>query len=252
VALKKARSGKRRASRIPNGKKVRGKKAAKAATAGLRAQTSEAIANLLAARQEVARAEHAASTSNAEVASSSKANELLNEQSRELENAVLELEDELAEENLDRDMASNASARKNDLDADYFIAGASADNERGRQNPYAARLAVHQILALGVSPSAVASALSIGGAGEFQGRPPGDPWVRAIRREMRVVVCTLAAATAGQPHVSFINESRHASCGPIKLLYFTFCRERSISGRWSPRTPPAPTTFRSSRLLCGS
>jgi hypothetical protein len=52
------------------------------------------------------------------------------------------------------------------------------------------------MLALGVSPSAVASALSIGGADVFQGRPPGDPWVRAMRREMRIVVCT---------HVRFIN-----------------------------------------------
>jgi hypothetical protein len=44
----------------------------------------------------------------------------------------LELEDELAEENLDRDMAPNASARKNELGTDYCIAGAPADNERGR------------------------------------------------------------------------------------------------------------------------
>jgi hypothetical protein len=144
-----------------------------AATAGLRAQTSEAIANLLAARQQVARAEHAASTSKAAVDSSSKASELLNEQVRELENAMLVLEDELAEENLDRDMASNASARKNEFDADYCIAGASADNERGLQHPYAARLGLHQMLALGVSPSAVVSTLSIGGADVFQqGRPP--------------------------------------------------------------------------------
>ena len=153
-----------------------------ASTAGLRAQTSEAIANLFAARQQVARAEHAASTSKAAVASSSKANELLNERVRELENAMLVLEDELAEEFLDRDTASIASARKNELDADFCIAGASADNERGRQHSFAARLAVHQMLALGVSPSAVV--------------PPGDPWVRAMRREMRVVVCT---------HVRFIN-----------------------------------------------
>jgi hypothetical protein len=178
-----------------------------AATAGLRAQTSEAIANLFAARQQVARAEHAASTSKAAVDSSSKANELLSEHVRELENAMLVVEGELAEENLDRDMASNARARENEFDADYCIAGASADNERGRQHPYAARLGLHQMLALGVSPSAVVSALSIGGAGVFQGRPlpPGDPWVRAMRREMRVVVCTLAAAAADQPHVSFIS-----------------------------------------------
>ena len=134
---------------------MRGKKAAKVATAGLRAQTSEAIANLLAARQEVARAEHAASTSKAAVAPSSKANELLNERVRELENAVLELEDELAKNNLDRDRVSSASARKIELDADYCIAGASADNERERQHTHAARLAVHQIPAPGVSPSAV-------------------------------------------------------------------------------------------------
>jgi hypothetical protein len=80
---------------------------------------------------------------------------------------VLDLEDELAEEILDRDMAFNASARKNEFDADYFIAGVSADNERRRQHPYAARLALHRMLALGVPPSAVVSALSIGGAGVF-------------------------------------------------------------------------------------
>ena len=80
---------------------------------------------------------------------------------------MLVLEDELAEENLDHDMASNASARKNKFDADFCIAGAFADNERGLQHPYAARLGLHQMLALGVSPSAVVSALSIGGAGVF-------------------------------------------------------------------------------------
>jgi hypothetical protein len=60
-----------------------------------------------------------ASTSKAAADSSSKANELLNEQVRELENAMLVLEDELAEENLDRDMASNASARKIEFNADF-------------------------------------------------------------------------------------------------------------------------------------
>jgi hypothetical protein len=78
---------------------------------------------------------------------------------------VLDLEDELAEENLDRDMAFNARARKNEFDADYCIAGVSADSERGRQHPYAARLDVQQMLALGVPLSAVVSAFSIGGAG---------------------------------------------------------------------------------------
>jgi sugar-specific transcriptional regulator TrmB len=64
-----------------------------AATAGLRAQTSEAIANLFTAWQQVARAEHAASTSKAAVDSSSKANELLSEHVRELKNAMLVLDD---------------------------------------------------------------------------------------------------------------------------------------------------------------
>jgi hypothetical protein len=74
-------------------------------------RASEAIANLLAARQRLAWAEHATSTSKAEMASSSEANELLNERVRELENAVLELEGELAEEDLDRDMTSKKRKR---------------------------------------------------------------------------------------------------------------------------------------------
>jgi hypothetical protein len=108
---------------------------------------------------------------------------------RELENAMLVLEDELAEENLDRDMASIASARKNEFDADCCIAGASADNERGRQHPRTTRLAVHQMLTIRVSPPAVVSALSIGGADVFQERPPrrslgGGSAARDARRRL--------------------------------------------------------------------
>ena len=98
---------------------------------------------------------------------------------------MLVLEDELAEENLDRDMASIASARKNEFDADCCIAGASADNERERQHPYAARLGLRQMLALGVSPSAVVSALlppsapertlQASGQGQAIVRPRGRP-----------------------------------------------------------------------------
>ena len=92
---------------------------------------------------------------------------------RELENEVLVLEEKLDEENLNDVMASNARARRHARDAKFCIAGASADNERGRKHPFKARLALYQILALVVPPSSAVAALSVSGADVFQGYPPG-------------------------------------------------------------------------------
>jgi len=215
--------------------KSRGKKNARTrlaiATSKIRAQVSEANSKLLEAQQQVAQAEAAseraaASSSKAisnlkrERSLSSKAIKSLNDQVRELENNLLILEEELDEKNLDDDMASNERARRNARDAEFLIAGASADNEHTRKHSFGARLALHQILALGVPPSSAVAALSISGRDVFEGHPPGVSFVRKFRQELRVVVCTLAAATAARSDVSFIHFSQSSLLGLFRSCYY--------------------------------
>jgi hypothetical protein len=59
-----------------------------------------------------------------------------------------------------------------------------------------------------LGPSMVVEALSIGGGEVFDGREQTVNFVRLMRRETRVVVCTLAAATAASPKVSAHHNTR--------------------------------------------
>jgi hypothetical protein len=192
--------------------KKRGKANAKAklaqATGSLEVAAHDATKKLVSTQRELARAVATAAASSEANASSSTENKRLNDVVLGLENELLEAQEQLDEVTVGHEMNSNASARRDQQDADFTITEKVEGSDRGRQHPFKARLAMHRMLAIGVAPSMVVEALSIGGGDVFDGREPTVNFVRLMRRETRVVVCTLAAATAASPKVSARHNTR--------------------------------------------
>ena len=92
-----------------------------------------------------------------------------------------------------------ARAAQSDVDGDY-------DEEKPKAGParkhtFEVRVAISSLLALGINPSAVITALQVTNF-QFPGGVPRLDFVRKMRRELRIMVLAMAAATAADHAVS--------------------------------------------------
>ena len=148
----------------------------------------------------------------------------------ELEYALTELEDQMEAKNFDNAVLGleRARAAQNDVDGDY-------DEEKPKSGParkhtFEVRVAISSLLALGINPSAVIPALQVTNF-LFPGGVPRLDFVRKMRRELRIMVLALAAATAADPAVSLdlfslcylcMNSSKKYSFYVSRVRFFFF------------------------------
>jgi len=132
-----------------------------------------------------------------------KKNKILGSRCDELEYAVLELEDKIEEGQFQKAVSGMERARSAQADVDEDYDEEKPKGAPSRQHPFEVRVALSGFLALGINPSAVVPALKQVNF-QFPGEVPRLDFVRKIRRELRVMVLALAAATAADPSVSFI------------------------------------------------
>ena len=111
----------------------------------------------------------------------------------ELEVALQKLEDEGA-------CDAERKARGKALDDIEAYEEEETGESKGRQHSHEVREAVMMFLALGIAPSKVLPALAVSKI-DFNGRLPKLRWIQNMRKELRVVVCILAAATAADREV---------------------------------------------------
>ena len=86
-----------------------------------------------------------------------------------------------------------------DADADYEEETGES-RTGGREHGFETREVVLMHLALGIAPSMIVPAMRTAKF-DFKGPNPKLRWVRNMRKELRVAVCILAAATAADPKV---------------------------------------------------
>ena len=148
----------------------------------------------------------------------------------ELEYALTELEDQMEAKNFENAVLGleRARAAQNDVDGDY-------DEEKPKSGParkhtFEVRVAISSLLALGINPSAVIPALQVTNF-LFPGGVPRLDFVRKMRRELRIMVLALAAATAADPAVSLdlfslcylcMNSSKKYSFCVSRVRFFFF------------------------------
>ena len=116
------------------------------------------------------------------------------------EDRMLELEDELRKLEDERECDAESTARRKALDDLEAYEEEETGESKGRQHSHEVREAVMMFLALGIAPSKVTPALAVSKV-DFNGRQPKLRWIQNMRKELRVVVCILAAATAADREV---------------------------------------------------
>ena len=119
----------------------------------------------------------------------------------ELEDEFREYEDSAA---ADGDFEFRRKAREHS-DADYEEAMGES-RKGGREHRFETREAVLINLALGLAPSQIVHVMRAFKF-DFNGLVPKLRWVQNMRKELRVAVCILAAATAADPKVSSFSVS---------------------------------------------
>ena len=117
--------------------------------------------------------------------------------------AVMEEEVRRREEERYRQGTRRVQAKgREDADADYEEeTGECRAKGKGREHPWQVRAKTCELLALGLAPSQVVPTLGIAGFEFTEGKVPKLRWVRAMRKELRVMCAILAAATAADPQV---------------------------------------------------
>jgi len=134
-------------------------------------------------------------------------NKDLKERLADLENAVFELEEKLEEEGFKKTVNGFERARAEQSKADGLIDELFEEESKvpgaGRKNTFEVRVAIQNLLALGIAPSQVIPSLEVGNFPFPAGEPSLD-FVRKMRRELRVVLLALAANTAADPSVRIV------------------------------------------------
>ena len=113
-----------------------------------------------------------------------------------------ELEDDLQEYQDEEDLSEDSKTRRRaqeDADADYEEETGES-RTGGREHGFETREAILMYLALGIAPSRIVPAMGIAKF-DFKGLVPTLRLVQNMRKELRVAVCILAAATAADPKV---------------------------------------------------
>jgi len=134
-------------------------------------------------------------------------NKDLKERLADLENAVFELEEKLEEEGFKKTVNGFERARAEQSKADGLIDELFEEESKvpgaGRKHTFEVRVAIQNLLALGIAPSQVIPSLEVGNFPFPAGEPSLD-FVRKMRRELRVVLLALAANTAADPSVRIV------------------------------------------------
>ena len=154
----------------------------------LEAEKHELEADVAASKQKYLAKKHEADTLRSEL-------EATEFTLSELEDKLKDYEDSIGDKG-DFEFRQKAQA---DADADYEEETGES-RTGGREHGFETREVVLMHLALGIAPSMVVPAMRTAKF-DFKGPNPKLRWVQNMRKELRVAVCILAAATAADPKV---------------------------------------------------